>query len=399
MNLTPQRRFGNWAVIAAFLLGIGLPLVDHWLKFDETPLIENRQLAAKPAPPTELEGVPTYIAAFDAYWRDNFGFRRQLIRWYAIARHQLGVSLSPRVLIGKGGTLFYTGEDAIPAFRGLLELRENTIERWAQELEARRAYLERRGIKYLFVIAPNKETVVPELVPGRFTRVAPTPLDRLLWYLAINHSKVDVLDLRGPLQAGKAEGPVFFRTDTHWNDHGSYVTYTALMNRLRPWLPTLRPRPKTSFMRRTGRPVSGDLAAMLGLTDVLTEPLQEWVPAQPAAAQEIKPDLPQPVESRRLRVMLGRPGLPRAVVLHDSFFLAPDERGEPGRAVRTDPFMPRNSAFRLSALIAENFSRSVFSWQHTLDTSMIARERPAVVVQEIVERSIPAGPIGQTPPN
>ena len=62
----------------------------------------------------------------------------------------------------------------------------------------------------------------------------------------------------------------------------------------------------------------------------------------------------------------GHPTLPRAVIFHDSFALS------------------------LVRFLSEHFSRVAYSWQDTFDPVVIERERPQVVIQEHVERSLMA---------
>ena len=54
--------------------------------------------------------------------------------------------------------------------------------------------------------------------------------------------------------------------------------------------------------------------------------------------------------------------LPRAVMFRDSF------------------------AIWLTPLLSENFSHIRYSWQYTFDREIIERERPDIVIQEMVER-------------
>jgi hypothetical protein len=106
--------------------------------------------------------------------------------------------------------------------------------------------------------------------------------------------------------------------------------------------------------------------------------------------------VPAPRGSTRYVVVEGAsPSAPRAVVLHDSFFLPPEHRGV--GQVRTDIYHPKNSPFRMTPLLGELFSHSVFSWQHEFDASLIERERPGVVIQEQVERMLTEGPKGSAP--
>jgi hypothetical protein len=85
---------------------------------------------------------------------------------------------------------------------------------------------------------------------------------------------------------------------------------------------------------------------------------------------------------------------PRAVVFHDSFFLAPEERrsGQP-----TPPWGPPPATFHLIPLLAEKFSRATFTWQKRFDAELIKREHPDVVIEERVERVLVNGPEGAVP--
>jgi len=61
-----------------------------------------------------------------------------------------------------------------------------------------------------------------------------------------------------------------------------------------------------------------------------------------------------------------KPGLPRAVMLRDSMAIA------------------------LIPLLSENFSRIVYVSSRTLDRDLIEREKPDIVIEELVERSLNA---------
>lgn len=42
----------------------------------------------------------------------------------------------------------------------------------------------------------------------------------------------------------------------------------------------------------------------------------------------------------------------------------------------------------LIPLLSEHFQRIVFSWQYTFDRDIVEREKPDVVIQEMVEREL-----------
>jgi alginate O-acetyltransferase complex protein AlgJ len=389
----------RWALVALFLLAISLPLLD-W-RFDLDPglaLSENRSSAQAPAWPQTTAQWKALPAALQTYWNDAFGLRRRLIHWHSLADYELGVSGTPNVVIGAHSWLFYTGEDTFEQHRGQRPLAPAQLAQWAEQLEARRLWLRRRGAQYLFVIAPDKQTIYPDQVPARYRPFTRTTADEIVSYLRA-HTQVDVLDLRPTLRAARADGAVFAKTDSHWNDRGAVAAYTAMAERLQAWFPRSNTRTPNSFVRSAMPPWNGDLALMLpGLYDRLIEMGEQWQPNPLPAAQQSNDNGYIPTESRgySLYVAPRHPQLPRAVVFHDSFLLAPDERmwqPPPAGALAPPP-----AKLRLRLLLAELFSRSAFTWQLGFDLKLIEHEHPDVVIQETVERSLLQGPQGAVAP-
>ncbi|TMH00657.1 MAG: hypothetical protein E6H67_18925, partial [Betaproteobacteria bacterium] len=224
-------------IIALFLSAICLPLAGKLLPAEGAfALTENRRPA--PLPTIEL-GTPgwgwsilTFPRRFERYWNDSFAFRWYLIRWHSIAKLALGISPSPKALVGQNGYLFYAAEQSVDYFRAVKPFAARELVQWRAELEKRRAWLAERGIRYLVVVAPSKETIYPEFMPPALRPVRPeTRLDQLLKELAA-HSSVDVVDLRPALRRAKETQRVYHQTDTHWNDAGAMIAYGEILARL-----------------------------------------------------------------------------------------------------------------------------------------------------------------------
>lgn len=382
-------------LVAVFALGICSPLLDF--RFDLDPgleLSENRPSALAPAWPKSIAEWQALPPALQSYWNDAFGFRRRLLHWNSVIQFAFGVSPTPNVVIGKDGWLFYDGMESFEQHRGARPFSEAGLRNWAEQLEARRQWLASRGAHYLFVIAPDKQTIYSDKVPGRYGPFARTPTDQLVPYLRA-HTQVDVLDLRDPLRVARAAGDVFAKTDSHWNDRGEFAAYTAIATRLQAWYPQMAVRPQSSFIRSPMPRWNADLSLMLpGLYGALTDGGEQWQPTPPLAAQPSYIDGLCPPESKRYVLLAtpSRPDLPRAVIFHDSYLLAPDERIPlpPPRGALAPP----NAAFRLSVLLGELFSRSAFSWQYEFNLQILEHEHPDVVIQQCVERTLSLGPQG-----
>jgi hypothetical protein len=352
-------------LIAVFLAVITLPLLARALPLDTAfALTENRKPA--PFPAISLKGwvLVTFPRRFEKYWNDSFGFRRLLIRWHSFGKIALGVSPSPKALIGKSGYLFYTHERSLEYFRGVTPFTPAELERWQQELERREAWLRARGIRFLVLVAPNKETIYPEFMPDVYRRTRPdSRLDQLLEHLRRRRSPVEVLDLREPLRLAKARERIYHRTDTHWNDAGAYIAYGEILRRLHPWFPEVsaEPRPAERAVRvKSG----GDLARLLALEDRFPEESIDMAPRQPRRARPVAFAAPAGVSNPEDFSAFECDGCggPRVIMYQDSF----------------------NT--NLAPFLSEHFSRIVYGANSRLLPELFERERPALFLHELVER-------------
>ncbi len=113
-------------------------------------------------------------------------------------------------------------------------------------------------------------------------------LDQLVAHLA-QHSDLEFLDLRPALAAAKAAGDVYAATDTHWNDHGGFVAYRAILGRLRErWFPEMTLFEESDFERAEELKPGGDLAGLMGLEDVFPERGERWRPGPKVSAIALK---------------------------------------------------------------------------------------------------------------
>jgi hypothetical protein len=319
------------ALITVFVTAITLPLAGLLLQFDAgIKLQENRTLATRPEFKLERAALAEFPARFETYFNDQFGFRRRLIHWLNIGKVLgLGVSSSPKVVLGRDGWLFY-------------------------------------GV---VVVAPNKSTIYPEFMPAALNRVNPrSRLDQLMDHLG-KHSNLTVIDLRSPLLEAKERRQVYYRTDTHWNNQGAYSGYEQIMNIIARSLPRIKTMPRTDFQEVAVLLPGRDLAAMLGLEDVYQENFVELVHVGPWKARQVEGGIPGEgprVLGIKPRHAFEHPdaGLPREVMFRDSF------------------------ASWLIPFLSEHFSRIVFSWEYSFDRGLVEREHPDVVIQEMVERTL-----------
>ncbi len=257
------------------------------------------------------------------------------------------------VLIGRDDWLFYTDADMIDHYRGVRRFTPEDLLAWQTLLERRRDWLARRGIQYFFIVAPDKQSIYPDQLPAWLTKVRPdTKLDQFIAHMRA-HSTVEVLDLRPALRDARRIAPTYFKTDTHWNLFGGFVACQEIARNLSGQQPGLEPLSLDSFELENKLTRGGDLANLLGL-DIAEITEDNTILLTP------KTDLPPLEISESFTKNPQASG--NAIVFHDSF----------GNAMK--PFL------------GYAFGQVNYLGQHELDAGFIEREKPTIVISEIVER-------------
>lgn len=350
-------------LIAVFLLVLAVPPLATMFGIQRaTAEEENRPLASFPQLDATLASWRAFPEAFTRYFEDNFAFRPALVQSQAAVRlAALNVSPSSTVIKGRDGWWFYADDGAMQDYAEAPPFTIAELEVWRRTLQDTTDWMRARGIAYLFVIAPDKHQVYPEHMPATIRRSGNWRTDQLVSYLA-EHSTVPVLDLRPALRRAKADGRIYHRTDTHWNDLGAYVAYAQIVSALADSIQTLGPRPRTMFTATHVQRDGLDLARMMRLSGVLEED-DIRLRARTRSARTVEPLKPNPHGiDARLVTEVDDDSRPRAVIFRDSFGSA------------------------LIPFLSEHFSRAVYLWQYNVDPEVIARERPQVVIQEMVGR-------------
>jgi len=261
----------DWILIGLFFALLWLPTADFFSGIDTTsPPGENRLPAAKPQlVQRNFSGLQQYLAGAEIYFNDHFGFRKRLIRWCLQWKARLYHDESGyKVVVGQHGWLF-TGElQMIEHYLGMAKFTPAQLESWRTLLEKRRNWLAAHGIKYLFVIPPDKHNIYAEELPAWLQNTAPTnratKLDQFLAYMRTN-STVKILDLRPALLAAKKTAPTYLQNDTHWNLFGGFVASQQIIATLARQFTDLPPLRLEDFIWTNVPAAGGDMSRILGL--------------------------------------------------------------------------------------------------------------------------------------
>jgi alginate O-acetyltransferase complex protein AlgJ len=263
-----------------------------------------------------------------------------------------------KVLQGKDGWLFLRDDtnDVLGQHTGRVQMKPAQLEKWERVLAGRVATVRELGVPWVVQVAPDKEGVYSELLPAQ---VVPAPRRPVHDFLEVA-ARVGV-PVHYPLEQLRAKAregrPVYYVTDTHWNQFGAYVAYCEICSE----------------------------AAKRGVAvPVLGESEIEWV------TTETEGDLGEKLNPPRTgQTILAR------LRHHTSTLVADNGVANHGRVMvfeAPDSDKPTCVAFgesfanHLLIFLKESFSRLVAVHTTMLDRARLEQERPDVVLSMPLER-------------
>jgi alginate O-acetyltransferase complex protein AlgJ len=375
-----------WAdriLISVFAVFIFLPLISWFFGWmPNQPLGENRRLTPMPS----LIGKPlsNWPEPIDAYYRDNFGLRSALVRaGNLILRLWLGVP-GERLVIGKDRWVFYrdVNEKIFENHLGIDPLTDEQLAAWKLYLEARQNRRAALNSKSLFVIAPDKQTVYPEMLPVYLSPRGRTRVDQLVAYLRDTHSPVNIIDLRPVLIEARRQHLVYFPQDSHWNGRGYFAAYREISRRLREWFPDLPVETLgTNFDVKRSQWAGGDWGHVGLPEENLKFPSDLLLPINAQRASIVASDLP--------------PGVSDPVASWLSAFRTVNPNGRYRLLLLHDSFMSFGVGNRSEGPLTRDFATTLSIGRYLPDSQVRSLEdsfHPDVVIEEWVERQVRATP-------
>jgi alginate O-acetyltransferase complex protein AlgJ len=333
-------------------------------------LIENRMTAPLPKLQLRSQSLLHFPVAFSAFFDDRFAYRENLISLVNYLCYKaFSVSNSPSVVVGNHGWLFFLDHGDRETARHYPLFAKRELEAWRRALEGRQAWLAARNSKFLFVVAPSKCSIYSEELPKAYQPVSVrSRQDQLIDYLRTN-STVNVIDLRQPLIEAKRFARLYHQTDTHWNTVGGYIGYTKIAERLVKWFPQIRPITFADLKVDTYKFAEGDLQNMMGLHGLIPEIVLRSLPKQQASWRECK------INTNGQSQVTLAPVAPYASEM--------DDKNLPTAFCLRDSFMAYIEPF-----LSTHFRRIAYYWQQEFPDTIIEREKPDVVIEELVEREL-----------
>lgn len=192
-----------------------------------TRTTENKVLASKPSLTEDGRLNTDYLEQLGDYYADHFALRQQLVSMDAALRGKVfGVSTVDSVVVGRDGWLFYS--DTVNDFAGKEPMSERQLFNIANNLFLTQQYVNSRGAKFVFTVAPNKNSLYPQFMPYTIKGVElekhnAVRLGEELGKMGVGY--VDLFELFGGM-----EDVLYLARDSHWNNDGALLAANSLLS-------------------------------------------------------------------------------------------------------------------------------------------------------------------------
>ena len=220
-----------------FLACILICFAFSFVPFEDDDQSENRR---------KTEISEAFPDQFDAFYQDHFPFRSFMIKKFYTLRKS--IKDNPKVIIGSDDWLFLNSSpfdtyaktnNSLGDFTGKTLLDETELAEYEAKMKKQKNFFDEHGIRFLIMIPPNKMSVYPELAPKAYRKLK-APYSRYEQTEdAIRKAGIPFINLKKLFEKDKGEYPLYYRTDTHWNDFGAYKAFQHLMNILMKKVPDI----------------------------------------------------------------------------------------------------------------------------------------------------------------
>ena len=167
-----------------------------------------------------------YLTQVSDWFSDHFCFRQELITLNnRLNAGVFGISEAPDVILGRNGWLYYgaTAED----YTGARTMSGRELYCAAENLSLMARYCQNEDRNFLFMIAPNKNSLYNSQMPDLGAEAQERDAQRLMAIL--EDRGVPYLDLYPVFR--QQEKPLYYAHDSHWTEQGAAVAADLILER------------------------------------------------------------------------------------------------------------------------------------------------------------------------
>jgi len=293
----------------------------------------------------------------------NLPLRGELIAWANAGRYVLTRGAGDQVRLGRGEWLFSVEE--LRFYDNALVHQKDRLDIVAQTAKALKA----QGVTLVIALVPDKARVYAQQLSGG--RYPDWNAGRYQFALNTLRSQgVEVVDLLPALSPDPAEPPLYYRTDTHWNQLGAHRAAAVVAREIQSIGVKL---PPVSFVTNPSGPLlqkPGDLIRMMSLND-----MPNWT--RPRPDSEIT-ELTKRTEPAQVAGLFDTVNVP-VVLVGTSYSLRANFHGYLQQALGTEVLN-----------VARDGGGFIQSVKDYLANESFQTAKPQVVVWELPERMLSA---------
>ncbi len=280
-------------------------------------------------------------------------------------------------LIGYDGFLFCG--DTFEDYEGTSHYSstDSLVKKWSERSD----WLKSLGKRLYIVIVPNKNSIYSNYMPESYPMGSYRRIDQVVD--ALSSAGVNVIDTRESLLAAKAAYPqraLYYKTDTHWNNHGGFIAYQQIMNVIKKDFPNVVVHTGSDYQINYCETFMKDQAYYLGTYDATSEPGPVYTlkSGKTASGFTSRPKDPWGQWAFCYKWPCGysdhlywykwtnnyNSSAPSMYMLRDSFSVA------------------------LSGFLKDSFKQSTFDWTYKFDKNTIQNSGADVIILQIAEKHI-----------
>lgn len=190
---------------------------------------ENRKLQEMPKLYNENGWNVEYLQELGTYFQERFGFRSKLVTVNAKLSEKLfGVSTADGVIAGTDGWLYY--KDSLNDYLGIEQMTERRLFNAAHSLSMMQDYVESKGCRFLFTVAPNKNSLYGEAMPYYDSLKVDNEKNLTRFPKVLEEEGVHYADLYGMFS--ERDEILYHKRDSHWNNKGAALASGFLLGQL-----------------------------------------------------------------------------------------------------------------------------------------------------------------------
>ena len=362
-------KFSHFFLVVFFLTFISTGVLIYLFNSENRVLLsENRRTTKFPV--FQTDSTAAFIKGLDNYILDQLPGRKYMIRMNNLVQYTVFKQLVNNQVIyfGEDGWMFYIAGPAKEFYENHKPLTQDELKKIANVLIARNDWLKKRNIHFYMIFPPMPQIVFQEHVGLRMRRhYKQTKSEQLFEYLKLN-TKLDVIDVYTPILKTKNAGLMnpYYKNNCHWNYIGGYAAYCAMVNYIKKDFPNIgEPLDSNDFKWVVTEDYKPDLLRTLDIDKFYT--FQQY---SPSFYENIITDTIYPTY-----LDLWTPAPPACVITKRKNNLTMLMYGD-------------SYAESVLKFLFRNFSKTNFIWTPLFQPAIIEKEKPDMVIQEMVEGSI-----------